>query len=298
MYQIDNSSAASTLPTPTAVGVPGFFTDGNPSTGVDPTILPAEFLNMVMMEIANVVTGVGFTLSKTNFTQLKQAIGRSQQKTAVLSDTGAANAYAAANTPALVVGDLASGLMQKVSIVNANTGAATYAPDGLTAKPILGMALTPLQGGELPAKGIAVLLYLIAPAVNAGNGAWILIECTGGAVQVAAATQSQHAVNLGQFINSLLANGYARLPSSPGQPGLIIQWGITPTVASGGVYGGTFPIPFPTAALQIVANAASSGVITSSFTGAGEISSRSTFNIYCFTSGGGTGVYRWIAVGY
>jgi hypothetical protein len=42
-------------------------------------------------------------------------------------------------------------------------------------------------------------MYLIASNVNSGNGAWILIECTGGAQQVPAGTASQHAVQLGQI---------------------------------------------------------------------------------------------------
>jgi hypothetical protein len=49
------------------------------------------------------------------------------------------------------------------------------------------------------AKGIAVLMYLVASNVNAGNGAWILIECTGVSTQAAAARQSQHAVQVGEI---------------------------------------------------------------------------------------------------
>ena len=52
---------------------------------------------------------------------------------------------------------------------------------------------------------------------------------------------------------SLSANGYVKLPG-----GLIIQWGTTPPILSGlesaapGWGSGNFPIPFPTAILQLV----------------------------------------------
>jgi len=52
---------------------------------------------------------------------------------------------------------------------------------------------------------------------------------------------------------SLSANGYVKLPG-----GLIIQWGTTPAILSGlesdspGWASGNFPIPFPTAILQLV----------------------------------------------
>ena len=129
---------------------------------------------------------------------LNGAIRALTRQQVVLADTGSANAYAAVNVPAIAALPTSSGLVQSVSVANANTGASTYAPDGLAAKPILGMGLSALQGGELPAKGVATLLYVVAPTVNNGNGAWVLIECTGGAQQIAPATASQHAVQLGQ----------------------------------------------------------------------------------------------------
>jgi plastocyanin len=46
--------------------------------------------------------------------------------------------------------------------------------------------------------GVVVLMYLVQAGVNSGNGAWIIIESLGGASQVAPATQSQHAAQLGQ----------------------------------------------------------------------------------------------------
>ncbi|MEO8641769.1 hypothetical protein [Pseudomonas sp.] len=196
MYKIDNSTAVVTIPASTAAGTPGFFTDGNPATGVPATIMPAEYQNMLMMEIINVLVAAGVTPSKSNFTQLLTAIKAVNRQGVILTDTGTAGAYAAANTPSLTSLP-ATGYIQRINIANLNPGAATYSPDGLTPKPIYGLGLQPLQGGELPV-GVAVLMYLVQAGVNSGNGAWIVIESLGGASQVAPAAKSQHAVQLGQ----------------------------------------------------------------------------------------------------
>ncbi|EMW3234941.1 hypothetical protein AAEX31_005186 [Pseudomonas aeruginosa] len=122
------------------------------------------------------------------------------RKTPVLTDTGTAGIYKAANTPALT--ELPStGYMQRVKIANPNPGASTYSPDGLAARPIYGLGLQPLQGGELPA-GVAVLMYLVQAGVNGGNGAWIIVESLGGASQIPPATKSQQATPLGQVLGA------------------------------------------------------------------------------------------------
>ena len=74
MFLTDDPTAVSTLPTPSAVGTPGYFSDGNPLTGTPATILRAEFMNMIMMELQNVVTGAGLTPSKTTNTQVLLAL--------------------------------------------------------------------------------------------------------------------------------------------------------------------------------------------------------------------------------
>lgn len=74
MYQIDVASAASALPTPAAAGTPGFFTEGDPVSGQAATVVPADFLNMLMLELLGVVVAAGATPSKTDHTQLLAAI--------------------------------------------------------------------------------------------------------------------------------------------------------------------------------------------------------------------------------
>jgi hypothetical protein len=203
MYQIDNSTAALSQPAATGAGTPGFFTDGNPATSTPATIVPAEWLNAVMMELSNVVTGAGLTLSKPTYNQVLAAIKRLGQSTIILADTGAANAYTAVNSPPLVAGTWVDGVVQQVKIAHANTGASTYAPDGLTAIPIYGLGLQPLQGGELALNGTAVLMRATIAGVNSGNPIAVLMECAGGAQQTAPATQSQHAVQMGQTFSTV-----------------------------------------------------------------------------------------------
>lgn len=202
MYQIDNSTAAPSIPASTAQGAVGFFTDGNPATGTAPTIVPAEFLNMLMMELLGVLSAAGITPSKSSFTQLASAIRAVNRQAIILADTGTAGAYAAANTPALTALP-ATGYAQWVNIAHANPGAATYSPDGLAAKPIYGLGLQALQGGELPV-GVVCFRYLVQAGVNGGNGAWIIIESLGGPSQIAPGTASSHAATVGQ-----LQSGYA-----------------------------------------------------------------------------------------
>lgn len=74
MYQIDNSTAAQAIPASTTPGSKGYFTDGNPATGTPATILPAEFMNMLMMENLNVLAAAGIVPDKSKFNQLAVAI--------------------------------------------------------------------------------------------------------------------------------------------------------------------------------------------------------------------------------
>lgn len=76
MYRIDNNSAVGAIPTPEAAGTPGFFTDGDPTGGVEATIVDADWLNAIQEELLNVVTAASITPSKTNRTQLLAAIGK------------------------------------------------------------------------------------------------------------------------------------------------------------------------------------------------------------------------------
>ena len=74
MYQIDVASALPELPASTAAGAPGFFGDGDPVGGQAATVLPAEFMNMLMMELLNILSAASLAPSKSNHTQLLTAL--------------------------------------------------------------------------------------------------------------------------------------------------------------------------------------------------------------------------------
>ena len=76
MFQIDNSTAVAAIPPPAPAGSPGYFTDGNAATGVPATIVPAEFMNMLMMENLNVLAAGGITPTKGQYNQLSLAISK------------------------------------------------------------------------------------------------------------------------------------------------------------------------------------------------------------------------------
>lgn len=193
MYQIDNSSAASTIPPSTSVGLAGFFTDGDPVANIAPTVLPAEFMNMLMMELLNVLAAAGVTPSKTNFTQLTLAINQLGRSGSALYgiDGGSANIYAATFSPAVLA--VADGMVLRFKAKTANTGASTFAPDGFAATPLVGLAALALQGGEIVVGGTCTVIWLAA------LGKWVLLSCTGGALQVAVGSASSHAFTLAQM---------------------------------------------------------------------------------------------------
>lgn len=108
------------------------------------------------------------------------------------TDTGAANAYVVAFTPAITA--RAEGQVLRFKVKTTNTGASTF-NDGVSAAPLVGGAHAALQGGELFANGDAWVQW----NSSVGAGSYILLFCTGGAEQVGPASQSQHAVQLAQM---------------------------------------------------------------------------------------------------
>ncbi|WP_295484962.1 phage tail protein [uncultured Pseudomonas sp.] len=96
-----------------------------------------------------------------------------------------------------------NGVVQRFRASATNVADASYAPDGLAEAPIYGLAGRPLQGDEIVAGGNVTLVSHQGGSLNNGALCWILLECEGGAQQVANATRSQHAVTLGQL------SGYA-----------------------------------------------------------------------------------------
>jgi hypothetical protein len=185
----------------TSILANGFSAGVAPSAQLNKVWRQSSIMSAVLAQFTSDYSGQNSTDDGTTATLETNLIAaiRSVTKTSViLADTGAANAYTATNVPALTSGAWIDGVVQQVKIAHANTGASTYAPDGLTAIPIYGLGLQPLQGGELALNGTAVLMHATIAGVNSGNPIAILMECAGGAQQVALATKLLHAPEAGQ----------------------------------------------------------------------------------------------------
>ncbi|MFZ3120071.1 MAG: hypothetical protein WA159_17355, partial [Variovorax sp.] len=74
MFAIDDPTAATVMPTPEAAGTAGFWTEGNPTLGVEATRVRASFLNGIQAELLAILTAAGITPSKTTYDQLLQAM--------------------------------------------------------------------------------------------------------------------------------------------------------------------------------------------------------------------------------
>lgn len=175
------------------------FRNSNLPLGVAATDFNADWPNNLQEEVARVIEAAGITLDGAVYTQLLQALRSNALLVGV--DGGAANAYVVAFTPAIPA--LVDGMLVWFKATNTNTGATTVNVSGLGVKDILGGAHAVLQGGEIVANGKCLLVW------NAALDKFVLIGCTGGALQVSAGTQSNHAATLAQVsgFRNKMANG-------------------------------------------------------------------------------------------
>ena len=74
MFRVDHSSATASMPAPSQISSPGFFTEGNEAGGVPATVVTADWANMVQEELVNVVQAGGQTPAKDQYNQLLLAI--------------------------------------------------------------------------------------------------------------------------------------------------------------------------------------------------------------------------------
>ncbi|MBB6320600.1 hypothetical protein [Paraburkholderia tropica] len=226
---------ADTAPT---TGTPQGATDGNPASNIPATRWPSYQYNAIQEELIAVLTAGGVTPDRTNNGQIAAAIKALRSKTSVIADTGAVNAYAAANATPLTASTWLDGVVQAVKIAHTNTGASTYAPDGLSAIPIYGLGLAALQQGELFAGGTAILMRTTIAGVNSGNPICLLMECGGGAQQVPPATASGHAPQFGQVNSGRLLNIQVLSSSGTYTPTAGTNSVIVEAIGGGGGSGG------------------------------------------------------------
>jgi hypothetical protein len=206
MYQIDVPSASPTLPAGSAPGVAGYFTDGSVAGGIDPTVVPAEFLNTLMLELLAVVTAAGLVPAKGANGQMALAIQNLIEARSgnYALDTGIAGAYVVALNPPL--NTYPNGLQVRFRATHPNAGACTLNA-GAGAVPLQRDDGAPLQQGDIPNSSIvsatydkptnAFLLNSVVPSqfgalARLGIGAGLTID---GANNLAVNTASQASDN-------------------------------------------------------------------------------------------------------
>jgi len=123
----------------------------------------------------------------TNLTQEQQI---QQNLYNYAADTGTANSHIVTLNPTSLSTPV-SGAPISFKAANTNTGASTLTVNGGTSYPIYGKAGSALQGGEIVANGFYTVTW------NSTSSVYVL-AAGAGALQIAPATASQHAVQLGQ----------------------------------------------------------------------------------------------------
>jgi hypothetical protein len=207
MYRQDDPTGVATRPPSTAPGSPSYFTDGNPVTNQQSTLVRAEWLNAIGDEGMNLVTGLGQTPSKTTFTQILAAVlfAASGVLSNLVDTSAVANAMVA--TAQVTAGDLVQttvpvlpaykpGIMVTVTPAVTNTSATvTFSVNGIGPLPVLRSDGSQPQPGDLSA-GHPQRLYC--------NGTqWLLVAPT--ASQLAAASTLNYATDTSTTAGTITA---------------------------------------------------------------------------------------------
>lgn len=195
--------ASATPPAPPAVPSAGYPTNGEPSTNT-PATLPGDWwFHQIGEELRAIITAAGLVPSLASTNQVIEAIERliDAHSGNYALDTGVANAYVVALSPAITA--YQEGLTIRVKAVNANTGAATLNAGGgvVSLANDVGGALA---DGDIQAGSIftatfitsANKFYITSLVQSQGDGRYA--KLAGLLTQVfscAAATAGDHAVN-------------------------------------------------------------------------------------------------------
>jgi hypothetical protein len=244
MFQIDNASAATTKPASTPPGTAGYFTDGNPAVGEAATIVPAEWLNAVMMEVCNAITATGVALNKASFTQLTTAIK------ALAGNTGVTppqfDNSTNTSTTAFVQRALGSRSGYTVYAVNtvlaaADIGKYVYANASITLT-LPNPANVP-QGASIyiqAGSGFTATVTTPVGVITGPNGnSTASLQLTSGTAAEFLNTGTGWLAVGGSGLSLLASAGYQKFPG-----GLILQWG-TVSGNTAGQLGWAYPVTFP-----------------------------------------------------
>lgn len=142
---------------------------------------------------------------------------------------------------------------------------------------------------------VGVAEYLVQQGINVPDDADVAVLAANIEASIRAlAVEEIDAAFVGAN-QSLATNGYQILPG-----GLILQWGTTGQIVSGGNVVVTFPIAFPTAPLGAVCSFFAAGNLTLNHTMANNVGSGATatqMNIYYY-SGSTDQPAHWFCIGH
>lgn len=257
MHRIDSATSAPSLPTPAAVGSPGFFAAGVP--GITPyTQTTNDWGNAVQEEIAAPILAAGISLSKTSNTQLLQAmfalIGKNVQ---VISSSGIFTVPAHVTALDVELWGAGGG---SGGTLNVNSGSGGGAGGGYARKLITGLTpgavitvtigaggaagnSTPTSGGNGGTTSFGALFSATGGAGGSGaNGAVGSNPVIGGNgvsgdINIPGGSTSQPFALAGGIIYAANGGGSHGVPGSMGGWSNISNNGSTGTFPGGGAVG-------------------------------------------------------------
>jgi hypothetical protein len=210
-------------PPPVSPGAPGFFTGGNPGSGLPATTPGFEWFNAVQEELIGVMMRAGLTPAQADLTQLRQSLDRLY-----------GGAYSVASVSLALNADQA-GLV----VVDAAAGPITITlPAGNAANS------RPIRFNFIRIDGTAnaVTIQRSGADIFLGGGTSITLPRRSSASIVSSGFNAWYVMTESSALGrSLAASGYITLPG-----GLIFQWASVVVPTSTAVTW-TYPIAFPSA---------------------------------------------------
>jgi hypothetical protein len=234
MQRVTRSSAVGAMPAPPASpGAPGWFTQGNPGSGIPATVPGYEWFNGVQAELIELITRSGVTPDAAVLTQLRQSLDRLHGG-GLLSV--ASNVPLSADNAGLVLVD-ATAAARTITLPAANAAGG---------RPIR------LRFVRTDASANVVTIQRTGTDVFGGGGVSVTIPRAGSLILSADGVGTWHILGEAARGRSIGTNGWTTLPG-----GLILQWGQATMVSITQPIGGysglpaiTLPLAFPTACLN------------------------------------------------
>lgn len=166
---------------PSGAAVDAVYVDGDPSLGIEGSIIPAASIEYTQREIVNLILKSQLAPTNSDTTQLSRSVQVDLVNWGI--DNGTANHIVVVLDPAPVA--LVAGLKVWTLIKVTNTGTTDVNCNGIV-KPLLTQGLANLPAGVIVANGIAVIVYdgtqwQLMLGTAATSGPTGLTGATGGA---------------------------------------------------------------------------------------------------------------------